>query len=165
MCTFNALHIAQMEHLATWQMESMSTVGYYWITAHWEIRLSLMSLMKIIKVEYNQRVYWTRWCSAHHSALVLVTLLRHCVCVCVSWYDKQEECSTPLNTKLQQQFRRQSHFVFEKNVPLLVWAELQEGDLRQAWIFISERARPFSFRKGQFHWKILKSMGNFWRGK
>ena len=32
------------------------------------------------------------------------------------------------------------------------------------WNFIFERARPFSFCKGHFYWKVLKSMGNFWRG-
>ena len=30
--------------------------------------------------------------------------------------------------------------------------------------FIFQRARPFVFCQGHFHWKMLKSMGNFWRG-
>ncbi len=34
----------------------------------------------------------------------------------------------------------------------------------QAWNFIFERARPFSFCQGQFYWKIERSMGNDWRG-
>ena len=36
-----------------------------------------------------------------------------------------------------------------------------------AWIFIFkhvERAMPLLFTKGHFHWKILKSMGNCWKG-
>ena len=37
-------------------------------------------------------------------------------------------------------------------------------DVAQTWNFVSERARPFSFWKGHFHVKIVKSMGSFWWG-
>ncbi len=36
-------------------------------------------------------------------------------------------------------------------------------DLDQARNFIFERARPFSFCKGHFHWKTLKSVGIFYQ--
>ncbi len=35
--------------------------------------------------------------------------------------------------------------------------------LCQAWDFNFERARPLSIFKGQFHWKILKSLDIYWR--
>ena len=34
----------------------------------------------------------------------------------------------------------------------------------QAWNLVVERARPFSFWKEHFHWRILKSIGNFRMG-
>ena len=36
--------------------------------------------------------------------------------------------------------------------------------MKQSWKFIFKRARGFFICKGHFHWKILKSMGSFWRG-
>ena len=54
-------------------------------------------------------------------------------------------------------------------IPLWEYAEVPEWEdhlnkltnMFQAWNFIFERARPFCFYKGHFHWKILKSMANF----
>ena len=54
-----------------------------------------------------------------------------------------------------------------KFAPIRTVRNLQNSVV-QAWNFIFEhveRARPFSFLfKGHLHWKIFKSIGNFWRG-
>ena len=46
----------------------------------------------------------------------------------------------------------------------LEFSQLPQWSIRrvfQYWSFIFERARPFLFCKGHFHWKIFKSIGNF----
>ena len=53
-------------------------------------------------------------------------------------------------------------FSFSKGHPMRK-LEFSTGAF-QAWDFIFERARPFPFCKGHFHWKMLRSMANFWRG-
>ena len=52
----------------------------------------------------------------------------------------------------------------EESLPSGKGKNLSLCSLFQVGNFIFERGRPFSFCKGHFYRKILKSMGIFWRG-
>ena len=73
--------------------------------------------------------------------------------------------------------RGQCHFYFQKGTFIEKIVKLLKGTKpktrakeamkkvhsSQAWNFICERAMTFLLSKGHFQWKILESMGNFWR--
>ena len=74
-------------------------------------------------------------------------------CNCTSLKQVSSGCSNKMFSLLTKQFNILFMWYFQSN---WTWT--------QAWNFIFERARPFSFCKGHFNWKTLKPMGNLCRG-